>query len=57
VQYTCHTSSSEIKMLCNSIRLTFKRNINIQGSKQSANVQVVALAKGKSARDGTGHHR
>ncbi len=41
-------------MLCNSIRLTFKRNINIQGSKQSANVQVVALAKGMSARDGTG---
>jgi hypothetical protein len=33
-------------MLCNLIRLTFRRNINIQGSKYSTNVQVVALAKG-----------
>jgi len=45
VQYTCHTSSSAIEMPCNLLGLTFKRNLNIQRSKQSTNVQVVALAK------------
>jgi len=45
VQYTCHTSSSNIEMACSSIELTFKRRINIQESKQTTYVQVVALAK------------
>lgn len=36
-------------MPCNSIRLTFKRNLNLQQSAHSNQVQVVSLAKGRKS--------
>jgi hypothetical protein len=46
VQFTCHTSDNKIKIPCNLISLTFKRNIKIQETKKTTSIQVVALAKG-----------
>jgi len=45
VQYTCHTSLSNVEMPCSLIGLIFKRNNNIQESTKSTNIQIVALAK------------
>ncbi|CAF1193067.1 unnamed protein product [Adineta steineri] len=44
-QFTCHTSKNKIEMLCNTIRLTYKRNLNSEERKRTTQVQVVALAK------------
>ncbi|CAF1018850.1 unnamed protein product [Rotaria sordida] len=45
VQFTCHTSQNKIEMPCNSISLTFKRNIKVSETKKTTLVQVIALAK------------
>ncbi len=45
-QFTCHTSENKVQIPCNSISLTYKRNLKMQETKKRTFVQVVALAKG-----------